>query len=180
MRLGNLSFQSTPSTRRETLIFYGTVTGYSISIHSLHTEGDRTPICIEKIQVQISIHSLHTEGDRKSVRRADGSQDFNPLPPHGGRLVTFPSPTWEESFQSTPSTRRETLRSWVTCLGCTNFNPLPPHGGRPLSESLVMQDRVFQSTPSTRRETPFLSFLSVFLYISIHSLHTEGDRIPQA
>ena len=33
----------------------------------------------------------------------------------------------------------------------------------------------FQSTPSAWRETPFLSFLSVFLYISIHSLRMEGD-----
>ena len=35
------SFQSTPSTRRETLIVGSEIHEQQISIHSLHTEGDR-------------------------------------------------------------------------------------------------------------------------------------------
>ena len=33
----------------------------------------------------ISIHSLHTEGDSGTLHSATYREDFNPLPPHGGR-----------------------------------------------------------------------------------------------
>ena len=33
-------------------------------------------------------------------------------------------------FQSTPSTRRETVRHVLVCAAGCDFNPLPPHGGR--------------------------------------------------
>ena len=38
--------------------------GFYISIHSLHTEGDRYDSAVYKREL-ISIHSLHTEGDRR-------------------------------------------------------------------------------------------------------------------
>ena len=101
----------------------------------------------------ISIHSLHTEGD--CVRRACFVRvvHFNPLPPHGGRLL------FDNAFF---------LR--------IHFNPLPPHGGRLpcLKHGTISQK--FQSTPSTRRETLLAGSSTVGEGISIHSLHTEGDR----
>ena len=57
------------------------------------------------------------------------------------------------TFQSTPSTRRETL-----------------------SRNSFALISIFQSTPSTRRETAFEALCTQRPYISIHSLHTEGDR----
>ena len=83
------------------------------------------------------------------------SENFNPLPPHGGRHVTIPNT--------------------ITSIG--NFNPLPPHGGRlinPYTEEKTVI--VFQSTPSAWRETQ----TGEWSYqkrqdISIHSLRMEGD-----
>ena len=58
---------------------------WSISIHSLHTEGD-SGILDWMDDLVISIHSLHTEGDLEWFEFQSLLQDFNPLPPHGGRL----------------------------------------------------------------------------------------------
>ena len=79
-------FQSTPSAWRETHIAADLVTVY------LHI---------------ISIHSLRMEGDGKSIGFNRKINDFNPLPPHGGR------PLFSKHFTNVH-----------------NFNPLPPHGGR--------------------------------------------------
>ena len=123
----------------------------------------------------ISIHSLHTEGDAISSE---------PI------AATI-------SFQSTPSTRRETSATSCTGHGLTHFNPLPPHGGR-LGFHCFSPPRcyfnplpphggrrapsvcsftwlIFQSTPSTRRETQLEVKVEQDRPISIHSLHTEGD-----
>ena len=124
-----------------------------ISIHSLHTEGDDT----EKTQAQInsiSIHSLHTEGDNNRSFKNLIIINFNPLPPHGGRLVESPRSEQNLSFQSTPSTRRETRYITITLFFRNHFNPLPPHGGR----------------------LNLVDWIDGFFDISIHSLHTEGDR----
>ena len=147
-----------------------------ISIHSLHTEGDDT----EKTQAQInsiSIHSLHTEGDNNRSFKNLIIINFNPLPPHGGRLVESPRSEQNLSFQSTPSTRRETSGNrrrncnshkfqstpstrretryiTITLFFRNHFNPLPPHGGR----------------------LNLVDWIDGFFDISIHSLHTEGDR----
>ena len=104
-------FQSTPSTRRETCKLLSVPLYRSISIHSLHTEGDACSGSCAGGFV-ISIHSLHTEGDE------------------GGSREKLPSIL----FQSTPSTRRETDMQWYLVRIHRHFNPLPPHGGRPVTE----------------------------------------------
>ena len=38
--------------------------------------------------ISISIHSLHTEGDVIEFVNINDIQHFNPLPPHGGRLFS--------------------------------------------------------------------------------------------
>ena len=148
-----IAFQSTPSTRRETRFLFAIIllTKYfnplpphggrlcvnpspvqevTISIHSLHTEGDlrgnrhkfqhlpfqSTPstrretdaACVVGLNKYISIHSLHTEGDFQYA--------------HGKYTQTV--------FQSTPSTRRETSGILTMTIPDCNFNPHPPHGGR--------------------------------------------------
>ena len=80
--------------------------------------------------------------------------DFNPRPPHGGRLCPACNRKAKIGFQSTPSSRRATPgRHWghaglqfqstpssrratdifiAFAISVKNFNPRPPHGGRPL------------------------------------------------
>ena len=148
-----------------------------ISIHSLHTEGDDT----EKTQAQInsiSIHSLHTEGDNNRSFKNLIIINFNPLPPHGGRLVESPRSEQNLSFQSTPSTRRETLIPWRFFPGNYHFNPLPPHGGRPAETGGEIATAINFNPlpPHGGRRTNKLPY-SLRESISIHSLHTEGDKI---
>ena len=102
--------------------------------------------------------------------------NFNPLPPHGGRLA------------ETSRLRQRTQ----------HFNPLPPHGGRQGNSadyfgimeisihSLRMEGdfqplnpgcraTAFQSTPSAWRETFMRRSFEKGYDISIHSLRMEGD-----
>ena len=147
------TFQSTPSTRRETF-FLAFMLSPLVSFQSTPSTRRETPHNQRNMLVAlISIHSLHTEGDCSEACRRASHGYFNPLPPHGGRQrkrnnkspeLTFqstPSTRREtlsrkrvdfmEKFQSTPSTRRETYVIPSSWIGKRHFNPLPPHGGRP-------------------------------------------------
>ena len=193
----------------------------NISIHSLHTEGDVSGYSLAVVAYsfqstpstrretndlaesehdnEISIHSLHTEGDAElTAMAAEASQNFNPLPPHGGRQQKIQQIKIQLTFQSTPSTRRETFWNSNHDIYFSYFNPLPPHGGRlqncfqlftfslisihslhtegDTGQAVTLKIRTeFQSTPSTRRETRIMSPEELQAVISIHSLHTEGD-----
>ena len=93
------------------------------------------------------------EGDDDAFLKETFYNDFNPLPPHGGRR------------------RSVKLQSL-----CKYFNPLPPHGGRPSPLQKIFALAVFQSTPSAWRETLTCYHNCVIIYrISIHSLRMEGD-----
>ena len=81
-------------------------------------------------------------------------QNFNPLPPHGGRHII----------------------SYRDNIADPNFNPLPPHGGRRFSTPLGAAPLAFQSTPSAWRETAWDRLRSGGGTISIHSLRMEGDE----
>ena len=57
--------------------------------------------------------------------------DFNPLPPHGGRLIVTQICVSSESI-SIHSLRMEGDSLFFAKENKRNyFNPLPPHGGRP-------------------------------------------------
>ena len=98
-----------------------------------------------------------------------GTINFNPLPPHGGRLQVLnffqgakrfqstPS-AWRETeqrgkklcrvlFQSTPSAWRETHYRRRRCRCASNFNPLPPHGGRPSVRKIIFRRCHFNPLP---------------------------------
>ena len=93
------------------------------------------------------------EGDVRAAERRATACDFNPLPPHGGRLQAV-----------------------TTRGGTKHFNPLPPHGGRPFHLMPTVTAKKFQSTPSAWRETvEMVAYYSV-MAISIHSLRMEGDQ----
>ena len=105
-------------------------------------------------------------------------QDFNPLPPQGGRLFGLGICVKTFKFQSTPSPRRETAIRLSSPSIISHFNPLPPQGGRHSTQFHKRTTRAFQSTPSPRRETIITSPMSLRLLISIHSLPKEGDQSP--
>ena len=112
-------------------------------------------MCIFDNLIDISIHSLHTEGDpcRKSVPHHRSAFQSTP----STRRETFLCPgdnMVHIVFQSTPSTRRETCPGDFCKRSGRYFNPLPPHGGRRGCGTSI----------------------SGFRNISIHSLHTEGDK----
>ena len=81
-----------------------------------------------------------------------GFWHFNPLPPHGGRLVFTGMPRKKPLFQSTPSAWRETIEN-------RNYDILPEI-----------------SIHSLRMEGDYHALLSkLHGKISIHSLRMEGD-----
>ena len=103
-----VAFQSTPSSRRET-VASGSFTSGAV----------------------ISIHSLLAEGDSNSIPTLTSVENFNPLPPRGGRRDKLLSDFRRIQFQSTPSSRRETWQRFTSSnTTLSNFNPLPPRGGR--------------------------------------------------
>ena len=102
----------------------------------------------------ISIHSLHTEGDYLRLQRESVHRHFNPLPPHGGRPLDLSICFSPFSFQSTPSTRRETSFGEI-CAFRSSFQSTPSTRRETrLIRYPFSRIHAFQSTPSTRRETP--------------------------
>ena len=145
-----------------------------ISIHSLRMEGD-DGISIHYGHKFISIHSLRMEGDRCGKSWGYAFLHFNPLPPHGGRLLPMRSFFISFRFQSTPSAWRETSTFGKMPVYGRDFNPLPPHGGRRENVEIGGKMGVFQSTPSAWRETVAPKSAAAHEDISIHSLRMEGD-----
>ena len=103
-------FQSTPSAWRETtrclcfsainfisihslrmegdrILLQPTLQLHYISIHSLRMEGDVADRKCHTLHPIISIHSLRMKGDYHRMCYIRRLWDFNPLPPHGGRLA---------------------------------------------------------------------------------------------
>ena len=151
IRLNRIPFQSTPSTRRETFYSFAVLNGFVISIHSLHTEGDR-------IFEEIHVRRLH----------------FNPLPPHGGRHASFCLSPCTDQFQSTPSTRRETSAGDVTGVKISiSIHSLHTEGDLLFSALPTPCSISIHSLHTEGDKTE--KQLVVDEVISIHSLHTEGD-----
>ena len=101
----------------------------------------------------ISIHSLLAEGDPATPAKARSTARFQSTPSSRRETLRGVQSGGKNIFQSTPSSRRET----------------------PLVEETINYYRKFQSTPSSRRETLTDSPISHAKRISIHSLLAEGD-----
>ena len=103
-------------------------------------------------------------------------QNFNPLPPHGGRLHSITIICISRYyFNPLPphGGRLPFTRGYADIS--LYFNPLPPHGGRRKFRKVCSWKKRFQSTPSAWRETLTFFVYKDLLYISIHSLRMEGD-----
>ena len=150
----------------------------AISIHSLPKEGDIN-MADNTREFRISIHSLPKEGDFTVISVPERDEDFNPLPPQGGRLEKDYSKLVSVGFQSTPSPRRETSRLSPDLSISSEFQSTPsPRRETPHMSSRLMS-AVFQSTPSPRRETGQGRSVGTGAGISIHSLPKEGDQAGQ-
>ena len=126
-------FLSTPSVRRATRGDPSPHRQGAISIHALREEGDvggvlygssgqgflstpsaRRATALGGPQLRISgisIHALREEGDTRDHCRADGTADFYPRPPRGGRPSLTLKAQIEKIFLSTPSARRATAQA---------------------------------------------------------------------
>ena len=102
--------------------------------------------------------------------------DFNPLPPHGGRLTSSYASGIRWAFQSTPSAWRETSIVYLwKGRNHISIHSLRMEGDCGIALMMPM-NKLFQSTPSAWRETYRSSHRRVDRCISIHSLRMEGDR----
>ena len=103
------------------------------------------------------------------------SRNFNPLPPHGGRLHAVYDSGDQLRFQSTPSAWRETPVHVEDTVGVL-FQSTPSAWRE---TPVHVEDTVgvlFQSTPSAWRETRYCNLHCLAYIISIHSLRMEGDQ----
>ena len=145
-------FQSTPSAWRETNAEMTQNLFVDISIHSLRMEGDPcVSDCI--FFIVISIHSLRMEGDNTFQILDDVPENFNPLPPHGGRRAEICLLVFHQIFQSTPSAWRETDLN-VSATDAKTFQSTPSAWRETVRTDYYLTVRKkFQSTPSAWRET---------------------------
>ena len=96
----------------------------TISIHSLRMEGDENRTLPSGAAT--IFQSTPSAWRETPVPRIfpGGKKNFNPLPPHGGRLH----------------------RAFMILL-TKYFNPLPPHGGRPVLGKFALSNRHFNPLP---------------------------------
>ena len=140
-------------------------------------EGDPSQSMVSEISKSFQSTPSAWRETARSPGTHHAASDFNPLPPHGGRLshrhaygiliaISIHSLRMEgdsgdslsegthKVFQSTPSAWRETMFRSADFTVFPHFNPLPPHGGRPATSPMpTITPHAFQSTPSAWRET---------------------------
>ena len=73
-------FQSTLSMRRAIRFLSNEVNSFSISIHALHEESDKTGFLSDR-SIEISIHALHEESDNGDFMDKANRIHFNPRSP---------------------------------------------------------------------------------------------------
>ena len=78
----------------------------------------------------ISIPALREEGDISSINYPEGTANFYPRPPRGGRRAGYVVIGDTLVFLSPPSARRATDDNFDLDLTLIDFYPRPPRGGR--------------------------------------------------
>ena len=133
----------------------------------------------------------------EQLRSCQPAYYFNPLPPHGGRLISKLLPPEVAHFNPLPPHGGRRLRSPLIILTAISihslhtegdlffrrvglqafhFNPLPPHGGRQkLSLPGNAKPAISIHSLHTEGDSCLLLYFLGGFGISIHSLHTEGD-----
>ena len=93
------------------------------------------------------------EGDRSPQQPRREREDFNPLPPHGGRRNGTGRRYHLDAFQSTPSAWRETIEVKAENTAKILFQSTPSAWRETVVALTVVLCNPFQSTPSAWRET---------------------------
>ena len=103
---------------------------------------------------------------------------FNPLPPHGGRPYIFIS-RHDRNFISIHSLRMEGDQPYgAEIITEEYFNPLPPHGGRRFrNRNFLPRTNHFNPLPPHGGRRKCMELYHRTACISIHSLRMEGDGI---
>ena len=101
----------------------------------------------------ISIHTFLAEGDYSVFLLCASHSHFNPHLPRGRWLFRKPVCASAIGFQSTPSSRKVTLRSCSLCHVYLHFNPHLPRGRWRNWHYNLPRLLAFQSTPSSRKVT---------------------------
>ena len=126
-----------------------------ISIHSLRMEGDPGAEFFRTPHNAISIHSLRMEGDNPLCSVAGTAYHFNPLPPHGGRLI---------------------LDALTTGLCIISIHSLRMEGDRSLLRHAAGKAVISIHSLRMEGDCKQCHFIISIIGISIHSLRMEGDH----
>ena len=148
-----MTFLSTLSLRRATLISGEAARAEIISIHALLAESDRDGVCVVGLAAAISIHALLAESDQ--THRQLPALPFisiHALLAESDDALDIVSPE-QFIFLSTLSLRRATLEIPLLCLAIHNFYPRSPCGERRGIFTAFCVDCLFLSTLSLRRAT---------------------------
>ena len=106
--------------------------------------------------------------------------NFNPLPPCGGRQYCQYASLAQDNFNPLPPWGGRHFRFFFN-FGCQLLNPLPPCGGRPQPTRESGKKQNFNPLPPCGGRQSSVLRAGVDKAISIHSLRVEGDLIiPQA
>ena len=145
-----------------------------ISIHSPRMGRD-SPTRPGPSREKISIHSPRMGRDRTGRVGFYRLGDFNPLSPHGERLLSSASAqTGVSNFNPlSPHGERRKLAGLLPDLG--DFNPLSPHGERRREEAGSVRQSSFQSTLPAWGETDERAKICKEIAISIHSPRMGRD-----
>ena len=172
-----ISFLSTPSGWRATVVHPHHDTSAGISIHALRVEGDIAGGEFPTLLSGISIHALRVEGDIKALITSPSPGPFLSTPSGWRATHQHKNNTKTHTFLSTPSGWRATVKSFRRSITTSNFYPRPPGGGRParLYGGIIIS-RI--SIHALRVEGDFLRRrLRPLAAISIHALRVEGDAV---
>ena len=124
---------------------------------------------------RISTHALHEEGDPSPNVVPIAAKNFYPRPPRGGRPRPRCGSSRRKIFLPTPSTRRATK---CTKNRGKEWGFLPTPSTRRATEfrnDFFEYNYEFLPTPSTRRATRGTETGRAGRIISTHALHEEGD-----
>ena len=148
----NIRFQPAPPARRATTRLPGPLGALRFQPAPPARRATR-PLPEQRYGRSISTRAPRTEGDIRRRRPEQPSTNFNPRPPHGGRLVMAVEKDDKDLFQPAPPARRATTNFRDQARPRPDFNPRPPHGGRRTGEFDVVLTRTFQPAPPARRAT---------------------------
>ena len=155
-----LSFLSTPSARRATLVRSSRTS--EMHFYPRPPRGGRPAgLCGCSEPFSISIHALREEGDRTSVRRWWCPGYFYPRPPRGGRQLSIKANAKTIVFLSTPSARRATHAIvYDLPIKQISIHALREEGDPEKTQKEEANEQ-FLSTPSARRATHFATLSQI-------------------